>query len=351
MEDQNRARQQMLEQGNLYYIPPVKPVKDPTRNLIQSKFGDIFVTLKPENMTWTDYYIFLFNYYNAGLKGIKHYWDTDIQSKPIIKLLFETKIPITWLEKYNKGINTEGADFAAAMGNFEVLKWLADQNIFPSIQGIIQSAKNGYDILKFTIDHKIYDAIDNYEDIIHIIVASAESGNINFIKYIEPNYIIDALYVAVIKGNFEAIKMLLSYPALHFIGIPGNDDTDIIRNFFNAPEEDLDWMIIIDNIIYKLSMNCRLDILKWLVSRDIKLDSTAANGAATGGCINILKWLYENYGIVPDDIDDVIDNQDIDVLELLKQYNVFLNNDEINRAIKNNKLKVVNWLVENGFIN
>ena len=302
MNEHDSLRQEM---GDLSYINPIKPVEDPAITLIQEKFGHSFIGLKPKKWTWSKYYSLLFNYYKAGLNGTKNYWDADIQNNSALKLLFETKIPSAWLAKYHMSIDVSGASLAAIMGNFMVVRWLANKDYFSRSKSLIKSAKNGYiDSLKFAIDYTDNETYGKY--VIPIIVGLAESGTTHFIEYVYPNDVYKALYRSARIGNINSFKTLLSYPVLKFLGVRGESDYDVFGNFFDPNEEDIDEQYDSEFILTTLLTYCRLDILKWLANKGIIFDSLDANTAAGAGCSNIVEWLYQEYEILPDDLSIIV---------------------------------------------
>lgn len=366
-------------------------------DMIREQYGDKFVELKPSNMSWNEYYGFLYNNYKIGLSGKKHYWDRDVQSNEIIKLLYETKIPTMWLEKYSQNIDTKGADFAADMNNFYVLNWLATQRIFPNILTIVNLAINGNEnVFPFMMKYNMSPDI-----IADIAIESARNGHINFIKYIPQNIVNLALNKAIERQDIQALEFLTTYPVLHFLGYPGipGDPVTLKKIFINN---------IPNNVLIYLIESGKLKIIQWLInngksmeflvtmerqdlliyliangiilntddiSRGIYPNVNTANLAARQGNLNMIMTLAE-YNILPDvkganeaalfghlDILRFLTKYRIfpdvegannaaygylDILKFLESYGIFPNTIGANNAAKKGQFEILKYLIEHG---
>jgi hypothetical protein len=332
MNQGNQERQRMFEQGDISYIQPVKQAEDPTIEIIRQQFGSEVIPLKPEDMTWYQYYGLLHSYYKIGNQ--KHYWDSDVQSNEIIRILYENKFPKMWLEKYHQAIDQNGADFAASMGNSKILKWLEEEGIHPSEQGVIRALEKGF--VNAIPKDEIYRILDESFD----------------------------------NGDIVTLKRLMIYPVLHYLEIPGNNDIEVRNNFL----KDENTLGIVDNIASRGHLDIlerlellnilpsvsgansaakegHIDTLEWLERRDILPDVNGANSVARKGYIDILNWL-ELHGILPDTYGAscALLQENEEVLDWLEKRKILPTSFSIRQIFKDGKVNIIPWLEKHNLL-
>jgi hypothetical protein len=325
MDEINRERQRMLERGNLSYIQPARNVDDETRKIIVHTFGSIFLNFKPVNMLWYQYYIFLYTYYQDALNGKKHYWDSDIQQSEVLKLLY-SEIPRTWLEKYSQRTDSSGADFALSQSNFEVVDWLASQQIYPTLRGLREAVEMGVpSIFSYMMDQQIDETFT-----LNMIIIALQNGYRNFLDIVPIDYVHDALELSLESKDISKFELFMNYPILHYIGIKGNSDDEIIQNY-------------IDSV-------ANPDSLSFLLEKGFRPGIEVANKAVMDRDLILLRLLV-SYGIYPTEgtLDRSIKRgRNLSVLQLLSTYDILPSIEGANNALRKGDLATLRFLLEHG---
>ncbi len=312
--------------------------------------------------------------YAASLFRNEELWNQKTMKRCLNAEKF--KIEDKMWREYYKELRRAKIRLAGDTGHLDVLKWLAEQNIFPDKYGVNWAVKNErFDILKWLEERNILPDKNDAND-------AAEVGNLNMLQWLaeSPRNILPGRkgssraaehgYLDVLKWlgksprnilpKKEGVNEAAQYGFLNVLKWVAKKifsllDKDVANHAAEGGQlETLEWLakpprnILPDKKGAKwAAWNGYLGTLKWLAEspRNIFPDKKGVDKASEYGHLNILKWLALNK-IFPDEggASMAVKEGHLEVLEWLEQYDILPEEESANIAAKNGHLEVLKWL-------
>jgi hypothetical protein len=267
---------------------------------------------------------------------------------------------LNWLKTKDILPSSKGADKAAKYGYLNILKWLKENDIMPSRKGVNQAAANGHMHILIWLEEQFHFYPDgnpgaimaiknNHPEIAKWLFEKGICPSGFALSYVIENNDIDSLSWLLKIGIREEYAGVIGVANINTAACQGNLAMLELFSQYNIFPRDF------ETIAY-----CgRLNILQWLVSKGIFPDKQTANGAASGGYINILEWIlnlpkiYKNYiPVLPSKrgANNAATHGHLEMLEWLDKIGILPDREGATNAVINKHLNIVKLLAEKNIL-